>query len=592
MTMGPGAAEALSTGTHTVERFGADARARGGALSRVGGGHHLAATSSTTRPRSAACSRAGSRGACARSSAPSTTPTPTLTIDSTGVRTLEISFACAPADEPRLVQAMHDEIGRLRGGGVTDDEIAIQRAQSHHRHENHLRDPSWWMSELIYAERSARDLHDTIGATGFYARLTTANLDAAAPRMLAFDGDALGLLLPSLPSDSRRRPCHVHGPCAASRCSSSPPRSRAAPRTSPRPHLHPTAPSGPVATAPTAPTAGPANPMDRDVPQDARVKVGHLKNGLTYYVLPHKKPRARAQLWLAVNAGSVLEDDDQRGLAHFVEHMAFNGTTRFPKQALVDFLETSGMRFGADLNAYTSFDETVYTLRSPPTSEARRSRRPRRPPRLGRRHHVRSRRGREGARRRARGVAPRPRRGHAPLRQAGARRSSTARSTPSASRSASPRSSRARRATRSCASTRTGTAPTSWPSSPSATSTPARDRGRGSRSEFGDLAGAGARARAARRGPGPARPRRSSRSRPIPEMTARSVAISTKMPHRPRAHVERLPARARRARSTTPCSTRGSTRSRASRTRRSLRGLAIERRSRPHRRRVHAQRAR
>jgi zinc protease len=98
---------------------------------------------------------------------------------------------------------------------------------------------------------------------------------------------------------------------------------------------------------------------------DTRVTKGKLENGLTYYILPHKKPEARAQVWLAVNAGSVLEDDDQRGLAHFCEHMAFNGTKRFPKSDLVDFLEKSGVRFGADLNAYTSFDETVYTLQVP-----------------------------------------------------------------------------------------------------------------------------------------------------------------------------------------------------------------------------------
>ena len=73
----------------------------------------------------------------------------------------------------------------------------------------------------------------------------------------------------------------------------------------------------------------------------------------------------RTQVWLAVNAGSVLEDDDQRGLAHFVEHMGFNGTKRFPKQAIVDMLEKSGVSFGADLNAYTNFDETVYTLTLP-----------------------------------------------------------------------------------------------------------------------------------------------------------------------------------------------------------------------------------
>src|SRR5262249_7490235 len=107
------------------------------------------------------------------------------------------------------------------------------------------------------------------------------------------------------------------------------------------------------------------DPADRDVPLDKRVRTQRLKNGLTYYVLPHKKPLARAQLWLAVNAGSILEDDDQRGLAHFVEHMAFNGTKRFPKQKVIDFMEKAGMQFGADLNAYTSFDETVYQLTAP-----------------------------------------------------------------------------------------------------------------------------------------------------------------------------------------------------------------------------------
>jgi len=105
--------------------------------------------------------------------------------------------------------------------------------------------------------------------------------------------------------------------------------------------------------------------LDQALPLDTRVKKGKLDNGLTYYVLPHKKPENRAQIWLAVDAGSVLEDDDQRGLAHFVEHMGFNGTKRFPKQELIAFLEKAGIRFGADLNAYTSFDETVYKLQIP-----------------------------------------------------------------------------------------------------------------------------------------------------------------------------------------------------------------------------------
>src|ERR1700690_1647646 len=128
-------------------------------------------------------------------------------------------------------------------------------------------------------------------------------------------------------------------------------------------------PAGQV-VAPKPVTSASATPVadgvpDAPLPLDARVKMGKLPSGLTYYVLQHKKPEHRAQVWLAGNAGSVLEDDDQRGLAHFVEHMGFNGTTRFPKQALVDFLEKSGVSFGADLNAYTSFDETVYTLTVP-----------------------------------------------------------------------------------------------------------------------------------------------------------------------------------------------------------------------------------
>lgn len=104
---------------------------------------------------------------------------------------------------------------------------------------------------------------------------------------------------------------------------------------------------------------------DPPLPLDPAIKRGKLDNGLTYFILPHQKPEKRAHFWLAVNAGSVLEDDDQRGLAHFVEHMCFNGTKRFPKQELVSFLERSGMRFGADLNAFTSFDETVYQLQVP-----------------------------------------------------------------------------------------------------------------------------------------------------------------------------------------------------------------------------------
>src|SRR5918911_3904903 len=105
-----------------------------------------------------------------------------------------------------------------------------------------------------------------------------------------------------------------------------------------------------------------ASPTLLALPSDAQLIVGTLPNGLTYYVRANPKPERRAELRLVVNAGSVLEDEDQRGLAHFVEHMAFNGTAHFAKQELVSYLESIGMRFGADINAYTSFDETVYML--------------------------------------------------------------------------------------------------------------------------------------------------------------------------------------------------------------------------------------
>ena len=104
------------------------------------------------------------------------------------------------------------------------------------------------------------------------------------------------------------------------------------------------------------------------LPLDPAVRQGKLDNGLTWYVRANRYPEHRAELRLVVNAGSVLEDDDQRGLAHFVEHMAFNGTKRFEKQALVDFIEGLGMRFGAHLNASTSFDETIYQLQIPTDS--------------------------------------------------------------------------------------------------------------------------------------------------------------------------------------------------------------------------------
>jgi zinc protease len=104
------------------------------------------------------------------------------------------------------------------------------------------------------------------------------------------------------------------------------------------------------------------------LPVDSLVTVGTLANGLRYYVRANAKPEHRAELRLVVHAGSVLEDDDQQGLAHFVEHMAFNGTRHFEKQQLVNYLESVGMKFGPEVNAYTSFDETVYMLQIPTDS--------------------------------------------------------------------------------------------------------------------------------------------------------------------------------------------------------------------------------
>lgn len=101
------------------------------------------------------------------------------------------------------------------------------------------------------------------------------------------------------------------------------------------------------------------------MPVDPEITIGKFANGMRYYIRRNKKPEKRAELRLVVKTGSILEDDDQQGLAHLVEHMAFNGTSHFPKNEVVSFLESLGMRFGADVNAYTSFDETVYMLTVP-----------------------------------------------------------------------------------------------------------------------------------------------------------------------------------------------------------------------------------
>jgi zinc protease len=105
------------------------------------------------------------------------------------------------------------------------------------------------------------------------------------------------------------------------------------------------------------------------IPIDKNVKIGKLSNGLTYYIRKNAKPEARVELRLIVNAGSVLEKENQQGVAHFLEHMAFNGTEHFPKNELLSYLQKAGVRFGADINATTSFDFTMYMLPLP-TSNA------------------------------------------------------------------------------------------------------------------------------------------------------------------------------------------------------------------------------
>ncbi len=108
------------------------------------------------------------------------------------------------------------------------------------------------------------------------------------------------------------------------------------------------------------------NPMMQQLPVDTAVRIGKLPNGLTYYIRHNEFPKGQADFYIAQNVGSALEEDNQRGLAHFLEHMCFNGTTNFPDTQLRDWLASVGVRFGANLNAYTGVDETVYNISNVP----------------------------------------------------------------------------------------------------------------------------------------------------------------------------------------------------------------------------------
>ena len=97
-------------------------------------------------------------------------------------------------------------------------------------------------------------------------------------------------------------------------------------------------------------------------PVDPDIRIGKLENGLTYFIRHNKEPEKRASFYIIQNVGAILENDDQNGLAHFLEHMAFNGTKHFPGKGIISGLEKHGVAFGSNINAYTGFDETVYNL--------------------------------------------------------------------------------------------------------------------------------------------------------------------------------------------------------------------------------------
>ncbi len=114
--------------------------------------------------------------------------------------------------------------------------------------------------------------------------------------------------------------------------------------------------------------AGAQTPQLQELPLEPKVRYGKMDNGLTYYIRHNDNPRGQANFYIAQKVGSVLEEDNQRGLAHFLEHMCFNGTKNFPGNQVVKYLETIGVKFGEQLNAYTAVDQTVYNINNVPTA--------------------------------------------------------------------------------------------------------------------------------------------------------------------------------------------------------------------------------
>ncbi len=115
-------------------------------------------------------------------------------------------------------------------------------------------------------------------------------------------------------------------------------------------------------------TTAKAQMMPQPLPVDTAVRVGQLANGLTYYVRHNEYPKQRAEFRIVQKVGAILEEDNQNGLAHFLEHMAFNGTKHFPGKGIINYFNANGVTFGADINAYTSWDRTVYYLQNVPTA--------------------------------------------------------------------------------------------------------------------------------------------------------------------------------------------------------------------------------
>ena len=109
------------------------------------------------------------------------------------------------------------------------------------------------------------------------------------------------------------------------------------------------------------------NALAQELPFDPELRIGKLDNGMTYYIRHNEQPKGRADMWLVQGTGSLVEEEDERGLAHFIEHIAFQGTLNFPDIDMVDILQSAGVSYGQDINASTGFDETRFQISNVPT---------------------------------------------------------------------------------------------------------------------------------------------------------------------------------------------------------------------------------